>query len=133
MRNKKTCQISDSLWTGPQPKSNIRSIRESNRISVNLSSPHLLLRALLAAPAIDVNKATSTKGLTPLHFACARGCAEVVRLLLATPGINIKKKTVGGGGTTALHLAAHGQLPLDSYPGYGAQLPEIVPRFHNQR
>ena len=39
---------------------------------------------------IDVNKAQTADGATPLFVACSNGHVGVVRQLLAHPGINVK-------------------------------------------
>ena len=61
-----------------------------------------VVRALLAAPGIDVNKADDN-GWTAVMVAAREGHTEVVRALLAAPGIDVNKATKIG--NTALDLA----------------------------
>ena len=60
----------------------------------------------MAAPAIDVNKANK-EGWTAITEAACSGHSEVVRALLAAPGIDINKRVTDGPdkGKTALGLA----------------------------
>ncbi|MBR2145314.1 MAG: ankyrin repeat domain-containing protein, partial [Akkermansia sp.] len=61
-----------------------------------------VVKLLLAAPGIDVNKANKY-GSTPLYWAARFGHAEVVKLLLAVPGIDVNK--AGSDGCTPLKTA----------------------------
>ena len=64
-----------------------------------------LLRLLEAQPGIA--NVTSTIGWTPLHFACARGHAKVVRMLLDRCAVAVADLTKGG--ATPLSLAIAGK------------------------
>ena len=72
-----------------------------------LSAIHLgdnaCLRLLITAGA-DVNCIASDYGWTPLSYACASGKEEAVRILLATPGIQVNKPRPNG--DTAIIWAA---------------------------
>ena len=50
-----------------------------------------VVKLLLSAPGVDVNKAGSTfaNPATPLNIACSKDHTEIVELLLAAPGIDI--------------------------------------------
>lgn len=65
-----------------------------------------MVRALLAAPSINVNKATPSRR-TPLHEASQHGHAEVVRNLVAFRGISLEAQD--GKGMTPLGLASQGR------------------------
>lgn len=64
-----------------------------------------LLKILLSAPGIKVNKKLSSVG-TALCLAASQGHTECVKLLLATPGIDLTIKD--GNGKTPLDLALKG-------------------------
>jgi ankyrin repeat protein len=61
-----------------------------------------IIRALLSAPGIDVNK-QARSGLTPLISATSNGNIDAVRALLSAPGININLSYRNG--KTALTVA----------------------------
>ena len=63
-----------------------------------------IVRALLAAPGIDVNKADNYGG-TAVMQAANEGHTEIVIALLAAPGIDVNK--ADNGGYTAILLAAY--------------------------
>ena len=54
-----------------------------------------VVRALLAAPGIDLNK-VNKDGMTAVMLAASRGHIEVVMTLLAAPGIDINKRATRG-------------------------------------
>lgn len=60
---------------------------------------------LLVQAGIEVNKARTDDGSTPLVIACAKGHTEVVKTLLAHPRIRVNKATARG--ATPLLLACH--------------------------
>ncbi len=62
-----------------------------------------LVKALLAAPTIDVN-VQDIEGRTPLHDAVLKGDEGIVRALLAVPTINVNLQDKRG--STPLHYAA---------------------------
>ena len=68
------------------------------------------VRALLAAPGIDVNRRAGRgyERKTALDQACERGYAANVRALLAADGIDTAKACRDDDRSTALHLAAAG-------------------------
>ena len=63
-----------------------------------------MVKVLLAAPGVDVNRADKD-GLTPVHCASSRGRSEVVSLLLAVPGLRVLQKNKAG--KSAMELAQH--------------------------
>ena len=67
-----------------------------------------VVRALLAAPDIDVNRA-NIDGVTAVMIAAQKGHTEVVRALLAAPGIDVNKRATLGvfNGMMALDIAIH--------------------------
>jgi ankyrin repeat protein len=54
---------------------------------------------LLASDGIDVNKARTDYGGTPLFAACEKGHTEVVAMLLACDGIDVNKVKTDTGAT----------------------------------
>ena len=62
---------------------------------------------LLACDGVDVNKAATDDGSTPLSRACQNGHTEVVGLLLACDGVDVNKARTDDG-ATPLHGAANG-------------------------
>ena len=67
-----------------------------------------VVKALLAVPGVDVNKAEED-GWTAIMGPAWNGHTEVVRALLAMPGIDVNKRATDGWakGKTALGLALH--------------------------
>ncbi|KAH6866169.1 hypothetical protein BKA70DRAFT_1580080 [Coprinopsis sp. MPI-PUGE-AT-0042] len=53
-------------------------------------------KALLSLPNIDVNVPDGDSRITPLVNVCTRGCLEGVNLLLASPGIDVNGRSMGG-------------------------------------
>jgi hypothetical protein len=60
---------------------------------------------LLACDGVDVNKARTDTGTTPLFMACQEGHTEVVGLLLACNAVDVTKATTNTG-ATPLYLAS---------------------------
>jgi len=75
-------------------------------LQARLNSRPRKLRSLLAQPGADANRAVDAAGHSLLHWAAARGHAEVVRFLLheARPPAKLEANTLIG--ATSLHLAA---------------------------
>ena len=69
-----------------------------------------IVRALLAAPQIDVNKACTTDGTTPLLFAAQNGNIHIVQALLAAPQIDVNKALTTDGATPLLLASQNGHL-----------------------
>ena len=63
------------------------------------------VRCLLEWPTIDVNKAVSDDGITPLFVACQDGRDDIVRMLVARDDIALDTTTTGRFGATALFIA----------------------------
>ncbi|OQR96508.1 hypothetical protein ACHHYP_15493 [Achlya hypogyna] len=61
------------------------------------------LATLMKAPALDVNKADPTFGLTALHIACGSGHLPILQLLLIHRDIDVN--AVDKDGRTGLHIA----------------------------
>ncbi len=66
----------------------------------------LFVRSFIKELHADVNEHSCHFGRTPLHVAVERGRPEIVRELLATPGININACDING--QTPLHYAVAG-------------------------
>ena len=60
------------------------------------SWPWRLWSALLSTDGIDVNKAETNHGWTPLYAACHHGHVEVVNAMLSTDGIMSIKISMEG-------------------------------------
>ena len=63
-----------------------------------------VVKLLLAQDGIEVNKARTDDGTTPLFMACQEGHFEVVKLLLAQDGIEANKACTADG-STLLYMA----------------------------
>ena len=68
------------------------------------------MRALLAAPGIDVNKANNI-GWTAVIMAASRGHVEVVRALVAAPGIDVNKAN-NDGWTAVMKASVYGHTEV---------------------
>ena len=64
-----------------------------------------VVQQLLSNPGIDVNRATTTDGASPLFVASAVGNVDVVKELLAHPQIDVNKATTTTG-TTPLFISS---------------------------
>jgi len=64
---------------------------------------------LLANDATNVNGGYQMGAVTPLHVACALGHAEVVRMILSHPAVDVNQKS-SGGSTPFLFAAANGNV-----------------------
>jgi len=61
---------------------------------------------------VDVNR-PAANGNTPLHVAASFGDEELVKMLLAAPGISVNVLNSNADGATPLHCAVmHGKLSL---------------------
>jgi len=67
------------------------------------------VKELLRNEAINVNGGYQMGAVTPLHVACALGHADVVRVLLGHPGVDVNQKS-SGGSTPFLFAAANGNV-----------------------
>ena len=88
----------------PARSSNVMTPLLSAIISQNTDS----VRAALAEHPQDLNTAYAQNGNTPLHVAALNGQAEIVKLLLAQPGLD--KTRQNNDGKTALDLAQEKNL-----------------------
>ena len=67
-----------------------------------------VVERLLARDDIDVNKATTGDGCTPLYVASQNGHTEVVERLLARDDIDVNKARTDNGSTPLCVAVAHG-------------------------
>lgn len=91
------------------------------------------IELLLGQDGIEVNKARTEDGATPLYIACYHGHVEAIKLLLAHDGLEVNKARTDDGATplytsssciidTALNFQAFEETPLHTSTGLLASI-----------